>query len=259
MKIVRLTIAAAFAATFALAQPPAPQPLAALAPAPSGTLPPLMWTAPEDHRNMMQQLSIKALRPGPSGQDAAPNHANYDEATANPYPELPDVLTLKNGKKVTTREQWKARRLEIMEDFDREVLGRVPASIPKITWTVTRSEDMKVGAYPVKARLLSGHVDNSAYPPIGVDIRMSVVTPANATGPVPVMMMFGGGLMPGEVPPGRGGRGPGGGPRFGSLKVVWIALLSASDSPAFLQPDPSWLIAGVISFPLAGRARSASR
>ncbi len=57
----------------------------------------------QDHQNMMDQLGIKALRPGPSGNESAPNHANYDEATANPYPNLPDVLTLKNGKKVTYR------------------------------------------------------------------------------------------------------------------------------------------------------------
>ena len=36
---------------------------------------------------MMEQLGIKALRPGPSGNEPAPNHANYDEAIANPYPE----------------------------------------------------------------------------------------------------------------------------------------------------------------------------
>ena len=38
------------------------------------------WTAAEDHQNMMDQLGIKALRPGPSGNESAPNHANYDEA-----------------------------------------------------------------------------------------------------------------------------------------------------------------------------------
>src|SRR6202789_4108686 len=79
------------------------------------------WTTAEDHQNMMDQLGIKALRPGPSGTETAPNHANYDEATANPYPNLPDVLTLKNGKKVTTAAVWtKQRRPEIIEDFDRE-------------------------------------------------------------------------------------------------------------------------------------------
>src|ERR1022692_4610846 len=41
---------------------------------------PMNWTAAEDHRNMMEQLGIKALRPGPSGNEAAPNHANYDES-----------------------------------------------------------------------------------------------------------------------------------------------------------------------------------
>ena len=56
------------------------------------------WTAAEDHQNMMDQLGIKALRPGPSGTESAPNHANYDESTANPFPDLPEVLTLKNGK-----------------------------------------------------------------------------------------------------------------------------------------------------------------
>ena len=49
------------------------------------------WTAADDHRNMMEQLGIKALRPGPSGNEAAPNHANYDEAKANPFPDLPDA------------------------------------------------------------------------------------------------------------------------------------------------------------------------
>ena len=56
-----------------------------------------VWTAADDHQNMMDQLGIKALRPGPSGNEQAPNHANYDEATANPFPILPEVLTLKNG------------------------------------------------------------------------------------------------------------------------------------------------------------------
>src|SRR6516164_8658370 len=99
-----------------------------------GTLPePKNWTAAEDHQNMMDQLGVKALRPGSSGNESAPNHANYDEATANPYPNLPDPLTLKNGKKVTTPALWRnQRRPEIVEDFDREVLGRVPKNVPKV-------------------------------------------------------------------------------------------------------------------------------
>src|SRR4051812_20681472 len=76
------------------------------------------WTAQQDHQNMMEQLGIKALRPGPSGRVDAPNGANYDPAKANPYPDLPDPLTLKNGRRVTTPELWwEERRPEIVEDF----------------------------------------------------------------------------------------------------------------------------------------------
>src|SRR6201994_3927824 len=106
---------------------------------------PVNFTADQDHKNMMDQLGIKALRPGPSGDDKAPNHANYDEALANPYPNLPDVLTLKNGKKVTTADAWwKQRRPEIIEDFEREVLGRIPKSVPKVKWEVTKTAEAVV-------------------------------------------------------------------------------------------------------------------
>ncbi|RYY23251.1 MAG: acetylxylan esterase, partial [Sphingobacteriaceae bacterium] len=98
---------------------------------------PVSFTAEQDHANMMKQLGIKALRPGPSGDEKMPNHANYDESLANPYPNLPDVLTLKNGKKVTTASQWQnQRKPEIIEDFEREVYGRIPKNVPKVDWKV---------------------------------------------------------------------------------------------------------------------------
>jgi hypothetical protein len=181
------------------------------------------WTNVEDHQNMMDQLGIKALRPGPSGQESAPNHANYDEATANPYPNLPDVLTLKDGKKVTTAAVWwNQRRPEIVEDFEREVLGRIPKNLPKVTWEVTKTAEGQVGGHAVVGKQLLGHVDNSSYPDIKVDIQMTLVVPAAAKGPAPVMMMFGGRTIPEIAFPmpqflGRGGapaagRGPGGPP-----------------------------------------------
>ena len=168
-----------------------------------------------DHKNMMEQLGIKVLRPGPSGNESAPNHANYDEALANPYPDLPDPLTLKNKKKVTNADTWwKQRRPEIVEDFDREVLGRVPQNVPKVSWRVNRTEQFDVGGRPVVGKELIGGVDNTGYPEITVEIQMTVVTPVNATKPVPVMMMFGGrsGMppAPGAPPPPARGFGPGG-------------------------------------------------
>ena len=164
--------------------------------------------ASADRKDMMEKLGIKTLRPGPSGNEQAPNHANYDEALANPFPNLPDVLTLKSGKAVTSPAMWfKERRPEIVEDFEREVLGRVPKDAPKVTWTLTRSIDAVVGGHPVVGKQLTGHVDNTMFPSITVDIQMTLVTPADAKGPVPVMIMFGGGrTLPGDPPPaGRGG------------------------------------------------------
>ncbi|HEY3443864.1 MAG TPA: GDSL-type esterase/lipase family protein [Paludibaculum sp.] len=154
--------------------------------------PPGKWSTAEDHRNMMEQLGIKALRPGPSGNEKAPDHANIDETKANPYPDWPDTLKLKNGKKVTSAKTWwKQRRPEIVEDFEREVLGRVPRVVPKITWSVASTTNSTAGSIPTIEKELVGHADNSGYPSISVDIQMTLVTPAGAKGPVPVMIMFG--------------------------------------------------------------------
>ena len=118
---------------------------------------------------------LRPLRPGPSGNESAANHANYDEAKANPYRNLPDALTLNNGKPVTTRTVWwNQRRPAIVEDFEREVLGRVPRDAPKVTWEVTKTADAMVGSHPVIGRQLLGHVDNSSSPDIKVEIQMTV-------------------------------------------------------------------------------------
>ena len=145
-----------------------------------------------DHQRMKGLLGIKALRPGPSGNESAPNHANYDEALANPYPDLPKLLTMENGRTVTTADAWwKQRRPEIVEAFDREVVGRVPAGAPEVSWRVNRSDRSDVAGHAVLTRDLIGAADNSAHPAITVEIQMTIVTPAAATRPVPLMMMFG--------------------------------------------------------------------
>jgi hypothetical protein len=151
------------------------------------------FTGQQDQDNMKQQLGIKKLRPGKSDNETDPNHANYDEALANPCPQLPDALTLKSGKKVTTaNEWWKQRRPEIIEEFEREVYGRLPKKIPKVTWTVKITDREFINRIPVVVKMLVGHVDNSEYPLINVDINMMLVVPMNVKGPVPVLMMFSG-------------------------------------------------------------------
>src|SRR5579859_3648547 len=163
-------------------------------------LPPLMeLTATQDHQKMMDLLHITSLRPGADGNNRqSPRYQNTDESKANPYPNLPDPLTLKNGQKVTTPEMWwNQRRPEIVEDFDREMYGRVPTNAPKVTWEVTSTTRTNNGDVPIITKQLVGHVDNSSYPLITVDIPVTLTTPANAKGPVPVVLEFGFNFGPG--------------------------------------------------------------
>jgi hypothetical protein len=78
-----------------------------------------------------------------------------------------------------------------VEDFDREIYGRVPKVTPKVKWEVAGTAKGTNGDVPTITRTLVGHVDNSSYPAVTVDIQVSLTTPANAAGPVPVVMQFG--------------------------------------------------------------------
>ena len=166
-------------------------------------LPPVQLTSEQDHRRLLDLLHIDSLRPGPSGNPKAPNAANADESKATTYATLPDPLVLKNGARITTPDQWwKERRPEIVEDFDREVYGRIPASLPAVRWEVASVSHDSNGTYPVITKKLVGHVDNSSYPPDTVDIRLTLTVPEHAAGPVPVIMEFGFIFPPGfKFPP----------------------------------------------------------
>jgi len=155
--------------------------------------PPVQLTAQQDHQRIMDLLSIKALRPGADGRNRqAPNAANYDESKANPYPDLPDPLKLNDGRTVTTAAMWwNQRRPEIVADFDREIYGRVPKDTPKVSWEVASATNETIEQTPVITKRLVGHVDNSAYPQIKVEIQLALTTPANVNNPVPVLMEFG--------------------------------------------------------------------
>ncbi len=153
--------------------------------------PPVQLTAEQDRQRTMDQLQITALRPGANNHPNLPNTVNYDESKANPYPNLPDPLTLNNGKKVTSAKTWwKVRRPQIVEFFDQDVYGRVPANVPAVRWGVVSTSQEKVGDVAVITKHIVGHVDNSSYPAITVEIPLTLTTPANASGPVPVIMQF---------------------------------------------------------------------
>lgn len=186
-------------------------------------------TTQQDHRDMLKQLGITKLRHGPSGNPNDKNAANTDESKANPYPNLPELMKLKNGDLVTTAEQWwEKRRPEIVEDFEREVVGRVPEKVPTVNWEVLKTINKKIGETEVIEKRLVGRVDNSSCPEIEVNILMAVVTPKNATAPVPLLMRFGFTMfMPNGDDIDFGGRGRGFGQRPGTLKSAEQQLVEA--------------------------------
>ncbi len=204
-------------------------------PASSASSTPAPMTADEDHDNMMKQLGIEALRPGPSGDEKAPNHANYDESLANPYPNLPDPLTLADGKQVTTATMWwHERRPQIVSDFEKYVYGRVPAHVPAVHWKVVGVDHERIGFSPVIAKDLIGEVDNAGDPAIHVRIHMTVVTPANAKGPVPVLMMFGPAGFPSPNEPSA--------EEFAEVNAAWKTVLEQQDPglKAVFAAHPAW-------------------
>lgn len=209
----------------------------------------------EDQGDMLRQLGITKLRLGRDPNPGSTNPPNYDQAKANPFPNWPEALTLKNGTKVTTAEQWwRDRRPEIAEDFEREIVGRIPAGVPNVAWEVTETVQTTVGGLPVVARRVVGHVDNSAYPAIKVDIQMVVVVPAAAEQPVPVLIMFGWGNMPDEPTP-RFGPEPAAPPSNEQLIAAGWGYVSLV--PNSIQADnAAGLTAGIIGLTNKGQRRT---
>ena len=197
--------------------------------------PPVTFTADQGRQNMMDQLGIKALRPGPSGNEKAPNHANIDESKANPFPNIPDPLTMNDGRKVTTAQMWwDQRRPEIVEMYEKYVYGRIPGNVPKVSWKTNIVDHEMIGFTPVVAKDLTGEVDNSSYPLINVKIHMTLVTPANAKGPVPVLIMFARAGFPAPNEPSAD--------ELQRVNQAWKALLIQQD-PALKEifaQHPAW-------------------
>jgi hypothetical protein len=156
-----------------------------------------------DYQNMLGQLHIDSTRPGPSGNPQAPNAANSDESKATQYSSLPNPLILNNGQPVTTAKiWWEQRRPEIVEYFNREIYGRVPKNIPKVTWELVSTTYDTSNHVPAITKKLIGHVDNSADTSIKVNIDLTLTTPANIKTAVPVIMEFGFLFPPGfKFPP----------------------------------------------------------
>jgi hypothetical protein len=227
-------------ASVAAAQPPSPK-------TPGGSenkRPSVIPADYDDYQNMLDQLGIKKVR---KGRDARVKDTS-DEATANPFKDsMPDLLTFKDGAKVKTADQWPKRRAEIVEEFEREVYGRIPGKVPAVKWEITKTTEGESGGIATVTRTLAGHVDNSAFPKIDVTIQASFTVPKDAAGPVPIMVQFGGGF---------GGFGGG---RGGAISWTQQALEKGwghgTINPNSIQSDNNRLREGVIGLANKGEPR----
>jgi hypothetical protein len=193
----------------------------------------------DDYQNMLDQLGIKKMRRGRDGK----GKDTSDEATANPWKDtMPDLMTFKDGSKVRTADQWPKRRAEIVEEFEREVYGRVPKNVPKVKWEVTKTDEGESGGIATVTKTLVGHVDNSAFPQIKVDIQASYTVPKHAKGKVPIIVQFGG----------FGGMGGANSWRQQALDKAWAY---GTINPTSVQPDGSRLREGIIGLTNKGEPR----
>jgi hypothetical protein len=114
--------------------------------------------------------------------------------------EMPDVLTMDNGIKVTTLEQWKKRREEIKRTLEYYAIGQMPPAPGNVKGVEVGSETVSEGQ--VKYRLV--HLTFGPEEKLSLDI--GIFTPSEG-GPFPTIIMQAG-TPPGATPLPRLPNGP---------------------------------------------------
>jgi len=197
----------------------------------------------DDYQNMLDQLGIKKMR---KGRDTKVKDTSA-EATAHPYKDtMPDLMTFKDKTKVTSADQWPKRRAEIVEDFEREVYGRVPKNVPKVKWEITKTTEGESGGIATVTKTLVGTVDNSDFPKLKVAIQASFTVPKYAKGKVPILLQFGGGFGP---------PGGGGGANSWTQQALDKGWGYGTINPNSIQGDNNKLREGVIGLTNKGEPR----
>ncbi len=109
-------------------------------------------------------------------------HMNDDLKSIRPYT-LPDALTMQDGRKVETAEQWfKERRPELLNLFDTEMFGKAPGKIEGTTWEVIDEDRHALGGKAIRKQIKIDFNRDKRY------IIALMYLPADAEGKVPVFM-----------------------------------------------------------------------
>jgi hypothetical protein len=110
--------------------------------------------------------------------------ANYTESKVAPYT-LPDPLKLENGLPVTDRETWiSERRPEILRLYEEDQFGRAPGRPADLSFDVFDSGTPAFDGKAIRKQVtIYFSADKS-----GPQMDLLLYLPANATGPVPVLL-----------------------------------------------------------------------
>lgn len=109
---------------------------------------------------------------------------NYDESKVKPY-KLEDPLTFADGRKVAAPEEWAARRLEILEIFQREMYGRMPPPPENLALEVLE-EGKTMDGFAVRKQVRMRFKTGKT----GPKIDWIIVRPAHAKKPVPAILFL---------------------------------------------------------------------
>lgn len=147
-------------------------------------------TTEQDYRETLAMLGIASVRPGADGfNPRAANAQNTDESRAEIYGNYPEALRLKSGQAVKSKGDWGRKRRELIEDFDREVYGRTPKNLPRVTWVEADKADWEEGGVGAVRRTFKGVIEGAGES--GPFIPMTLTLPLQTKGKVPVVIEFG--------------------------------------------------------------------
>ena len=140
------------------------------------------------------------------------------------HKEMPDVMVLNNGTRVTTVDQWKRRRDEMKRILEYYAIGQMPPPPGNVKGREIKSQTVLDGK--VKYRL----VHLTFGPEEKLELNIGIFTPTDGQGPFPTVIMPGG-TPPGATPlptlpyPPRQGRG------VDALFPVEPVMPSATNAP----------------------------
>jgi hypothetical protein len=161
----------------------------------SAVLSPLLLSAPSNSRPPRTISACSTCSTSPRCVPASPRTARVPTPSTGTSPKPTRGPTCPTRSSSTTASPSRPPKSggpsavrELVELFDREILGRVPANVPAVHWEVVSTTPGSDNGIATITKRLIGHVDNSAYPAITVNIEADLILPAGAHGPVPVVV-----------------------------------------------------------------------